>query len=93
MAAFLIWTGASRLIRIPALQKNDRIKAVVVLMSLLITISIAMAGPQKTGSELLFIIGPLAIIITNYLESVSEFWFKELLLWLAILIPTTVFLL
>ena len=93
MATFLIWTGASRLIRIPALQKNDRIKGVVVLMSLFITISIAMAGPQKTGGELLFIIGPLAIIITNYLESISEFWFKELLLWFALLIPTTVFLL
>jgi hypothetical protein len=93
MATFLLWTGVPRLIRIPSLQKNERIKAVVVLLSLIITISIAMAGPKKTGGELLFIIGPLAIIITNYLESISEFWFKELLLWLALLIPTTVFLL
>ncbi|MFT4669659.1 MAG: hypothetical protein ACI9HJ_001233, partial [Ulvibacter sp.] len=36
---------------------------------------------------------PLVIIITNYIEIKKEFWFKEMLLWLAVLLPIIAFLL
>jgi hypothetical protein len=91
--AFLVWTGMSRFFKIASTQKKDRPNAVLLLISLLTTVFIALASPQKTGAEMLFILGPLTIISTNYVENIDEFWFKETLLWLAVLLPVIVFVL
>ena len=48
---------------------------------------IAAFAPQKNGSELLFLFAPLAVIITNYIETIEEKWFKELFLGLLVVIP------
>jgi hypothetical protein len=44
-------------------------------------------APNKNGSEFLFIFAPLAIIITNYIESIKETWFAEVFVWLLIITP------
>jgi hypothetical protein len=91
--ALLIWSGIARFGSLASLQKKDRPNAIVILVSAVVSLIIALASPEKTGAEVLFIFGPLVIIITNYIEIKKEFWFKEVLLWLVVLLPILVFLL
>ncbi len=99
LVSFIIWMGIVRLIRIPALPKKERSSAWLILISLIATIFIAIFGSIKTGAELLFPFFPLAIIAANFIEKkegagpvkLFDFWFKELLMWLLVLV--TVFLL
>jgi hypothetical protein len=91
--ALLIWSGIARFGSLASLQKKDRPNAIVILASLVVSLVIAIASPEKTGAEAFFIFGPLVIIITNYIEIKKEFWFKEVLLWLAVLLPIMVFFL
>lgn len=90
---FLIWTGLSRFFKLGPMQKKEKPNAIIMLVAVLITVIIGLASAQKTGAELFFVIGPLGIIITNYIENIEEFWFKEVLLWLALLLPIVVFVL
>jgi len=90
IVTFIIWTGIYRFSKIASLSKKEKPNALLLLFTLLITILIALISPQKNGSELLFVICPLAIIITNYIENISEFWFKEVLLWIVVLLPLVV---
>tara|TARA_R110000868_G_scaffold252763_4_gene509465 strand:+ start:1038 stop:1964 length:927 start_codon:yes stop_codon:yes gene_type:complete len=59
----------------------------VVFITVIIAFIIAILAPQKNGGEFLFLFTPLAIIITNYIESIKEKWFKELFLDILILVP------
>ena len=91
--ALLIWSGIARFSSLGSLQKKDRPNVIIILFSVVVSFIVALASPEKTGAEAIFIFGPLVIIITNYIEIKKEFWFKEILLWLAVLLPIIVFLL
>lgn len=96
---FIIWMGVVRFIRIPKLPKKEKSSAWLIMIALFPTIAVAILGNTKNGAELLLPIFPLAIIAANYFEKNEDtgpvqpfdFWFKELLLWL--LVVVTVFLL
>lgn len=88
--ALLIWTGISRVFTIGSLQKKVRPNAVVVLITVVVSVFVALASPHKTGAEILFILPPLAVVSTNYIEKISEFWFKEVIMWIIVLIPIVV---
>ena len=60
---------------------------ILVLLTLAVSIGIAILSPEKDGSELLFFFVPLAIIASNYFERKSERIFKEILLLVLILMP------
>ena len=45
---------------------------IMILITLIIGTTIMVLAPNKNGSEFLFIFAPLAIIITNYIESIKE---------------------
>lgn len=62
-----------------------------ILVVLIVAFFSVILAPEKDGSEFLFMFAPLSIIIANYIESISEKWFKEL--FLAILIVTPLVLL
>ncbi len=91
---FILWMGSMRLARIPALPKKERSNAWLIGISLVTTIFIAVLGDIKTGAELLLPLFPLAIISANYIEKNEgagpvepfDFWFKELLMWLIVII-------
>jgi hypothetical protein len=93
IAALLVWTGLSRIFSLGSLQKKERLNAITILFSVLIALLVALATPVKTSAEILYILGPLVIVITNYIEITRESWFKEVLLWLAVLLPIIVFFL
>ncbi len=59
----------------------------IVVLSSIISLLIILISPNKNGSEFIFLFAPLSIIMTNYLEVTKEVWFKEVLVWVLILIP------
>ncbi|MBG42463.1 MAG: hypothetical protein CL530_10630 [Aequorivita sp.] len=95
--AFYIWTAIYRILKISKLSLKERPNHLLLLYVSITTLFIALGAPEKTGSELLFIMAPVAIISANYIESsekekyrekdVSEFWFKEIMLWLVLILP------
>lgn len=66
---------------------NSRPTYVLVLLTLLVSLGIALLSPDKDGRELLFFFVPLAIITSNYFENKKDKIFKELLLFVIILMP------
>jgi len=93
LATFMVWTVSHRLIKLGTISKKDRPNYLLIVILLGVTVLMALASPQKTGAELLFIFAPLAIMVANFVEQTKEFWFKELLLWLLVLAPLFLFLL
>ncbi|MEZ4801596.1 MAG: DUF6427 family protein [Gelidibacter sp.] len=59
----------------------------LVVLSSIIALLIILISPNKNGSEFIFLFAPLSIIMTNYLEVTKEMWFKEVLIWVLVLIP------
>ena len=68
-------------------SKSLRPSFTLIVISSIIALMIILISPQKNGSEFIFLFAPLAIIMTNYLEVTREKWFKEVLIWVLILIP------
>lgn len=93
LLTFLVWTGSWFFFKIARMQKKERPNAALVVLAVLVCIAMVLVSPNKTGAEVFFVLSPLAIIITNYLENSKEFWFKEVLLWLTVLLPFLVFFL
>ena len=67
--------------------KKSRPSFIIIIFSVIIALMIIAISPHKNGSEFLFVFAPLSIIITNYLETISEKWFKETLLLGLIITP------
>jgi hypothetical protein len=58
---------------------------ILILIALIISLSIVIIAPNKNGSEFIFMFAPLAIITTNYIESIKETWFAEVFVWLIVI--------
>ena len=87
MVVFSIWSGVSRFSNLASLKRRDRPNVIIILFALAVSFVVAFLSPEKTGGEVIFIFGPLGIITANYLETKKDFWFKEVLLWLVVLLP------
>lgn len=59
----------------------------MILIALIISTAIIVIAPNKNGGEFIFMFAPLAIIMTNYVESIKETWFAEVFVWLLVLTP------
>lgn len=70
-------------------DKNKKLKPSLFLVawSSVIAILIAVIAPVKNGSEFIFLFAPFSIIMANYIEVVSEKWFKEVFISLLIIAP------
>lgn len=70
-------------------DKNKKLKPSFFLIawSSIIAILIAVIAPVKNGSEFIFLFAPFSIIMANYIEVVSEKWFKEVFISLLIIVP------
>ncbi|MGM5469181.1 DUF6427 family protein [Flavobacteriaceae bacterium LMO-SS05] len=76
-----------------AKSKKSRPSFILIIFAILIGLLILAISPHKNGSEFLFLFAPLSIIITNYLETISEKWFKETLLLGLVATPIIILLL
>lgn len=84
---FGLWSSFFYVKRINKKLKSFRPSYIIVLLYTIIAIATVVFSHKKNGSELLFLFAPLSIIITNYIETISDRWFKETLLIVLILIP------
>jgi len=95
--ALYIWAGVYRILKLSTIPLKERPNYLLLLYLSITALFVALAGPEKTGAEILFILAPIAIIVTNYIENfeteryvekdVAEFWFKEMMLWLVVVLP------
>ena len=87
ISSTLIWTIISYLATLSSVSKKDRPNRSLVLYVLGVSIFMAIISSEKTGGELIFILAPMAIVISVYIEKRSEIWFREILLWVFVLLP------
>jgi hypothetical protein len=95
--AFYIWTSVYRIRSLSWVSLKEKSNYLLLLYVSITSLSIALMSHEKTGAEILFILAPVSIIAANYIENfgaeryvkkdVSEFWFKEILLWLVVILP------
>lgn len=95
--AFYVWTAIYRVLKISTIPLKERPSHLLLLYVSITTLFIALGSPEKTGAEVFFVLAPVAIISANYIESfdtekysekdASEFWFKEIMLWLVVVLP------
>ena len=85
--AMVVWVSGSYLKAIQNASISQKPSMYLILMTLFVSMAIAIFSPFKNGSELLFMFAPLSVMTAKYFEREKEFWFKEVLLWLLILMP------
>ncbi|MBP1838588.1 DUF6427 family protein [Formosa algae] len=87
LVSFGIWSSVFYIRTIKSKKSDFKPAYKVVLVAALIAFSLMILSPKKEGGEFLFSFAPLAIIITNYLETIQDKWFKEIFLGLLIFVP------
>ena len=85
--SFGIWSSIFYVKLVQKKKKAFKPSFKIVFMALIIAVVLVISAPQKNGSEFLFLFAPLSIVMTNYIESIKEKWFKELFLSLLVLTP------
>jgi hypothetical protein len=80
------WASFYYLKNIKHQLKRYRPSFFIIILSALIALLIILVSPHKNGSEFIFLIAPLAIIMSNYLEIIPEKWFKESLILVLLLV-------
>ena len=70
-------------------DKNKKLKPSYFIMAWasIIAVLVAIISPLKNGSEYLFLFVPFSIIMANYIEVITERWFKEVFVGLLIITP------
>jgi len=93
LLSFGVWSLFYYIKNLKSQTKSSRPSFSLIVIAAIISIVVIIVSPTKNGSEFIFLFAPLAIIMTNYLEVISEKWFKESLLWVLILTPIITLLL
>ncbi|MBV7269178.1 DUF6427 family protein [Winogradskyella luteola] len=70
-------------------DKNKRLRPSYFLIAWasIIAVLVGIIAPVKNGSEFIFLFAPFSIIMANYIEVISERWFKEVFVTLLIITP------
>lgn len=85
--ALIIWTLFYRISKLSAIAKKAKSNYTLLIFVLVISFLTGILSSTKNGAEFFFVLASLSIITTNYIEGIKEFWFKELLLWVLVLLP------
>jgi hypothetical protein len=96
-AAFLfaltLWSSFFYVIIIQKASANAKSSLFIILLCVGVALTVAVLAPTKNGSELMFFFAPLAIVVTNYFQTMKDQWFKEMLFITIILLPVLLLLL
>lgn len=84
-----LWALFFYLKKLPEKSRAFRPAFILILIALVIGLAIVIVSPNKDGKEFMFLFAPLAIIMTNYIESIKKPWLSEIYLWLLLLTPLT----
>lgn len=82
-----IWASSAYLRRLNAKTKIEKPNFTIVFYMLIVALVVALIAYPKTGAEFLFVIVPITIIMTNYIENIEEKWFKEVLFAVLLIVP------
>jgi len=93
LLSFGLWALFYYIKNIRSQMKSYRPSFKLIIITAILGLVIIAVGPSKDGREFIFLFAPLSIIMTNYLEVISENWFKETLLWIIILAPIGILML
>ncbi|WP_411893943.1 DUF6427 family protein [Winogradskyella sp. A2] len=80
-----VWTLVFFFRSLPEKNKKMRPSFFIVAWASIIAILIAIISPLKNGSEFIFFLSPFSIILGNYIEAISEHWFKEIFVGILII--------
>lgn len=87
LLALALWSSFFYMGTIKNTSSNLKASLIIVFFAAMLALTVAVLAPIKNSSELLFFLGPLAIIVTNYFQVLEDKWFKEILLAVIILLP------
>ena len=87
LISFGIWSSFFYLQTIKSKMKVLKPGFKIVLTAFLVALGLVVISPYKEGNEFLFLFAPLSVIITNYVETIKEKWFKEVFLAAFIVVP------
>ncbi len=85
--SLLVWALFYYFRMIPDKNKKLKPSYFLIAWASVIAVLIALIAPIKNGSEFLFLLAPFSIVMANYMEMISERWFKEVFLGLLIVVP------
>ena len=81
VVSLMLWAIFPTTFKIIAVNNEFRSSWQLLITHFFLLVLIILPWPGKNGSELLFLFFPMAIIFTNYLQMVKEWWFKEVFLY------------
>jgi len=84
LISFALWSMISCSPKIYSRANSLKQSWILMINQLLLAGVLILFAPNKDGSEFLVAFFPVAVIITNYLETIRDNWYKEGLLWLFI---------
>ena len=82
-----LWSGFFYVRSFTEKLKAAKSSHLLVILNAAVALIAILSSPQKEGGEFIFLFCPLALIMSNYLEGVSEKWFAEIFVWLLIATP------
>ncbi|MFH4969222.1 DUF6427 family protein [Gaetbulibacter sp. M240] len=87
LLSYTIWSIIFYLNAVKDKKRDVRPSFYIILFTLFVAIVILFFSPFKNGSEFLFVMAPLAIIISGYVETIRDKWFREVFVGILILMP------
>ncbi|MCF8274484.1 MAG: DUF6427 family protein [Flavobacteriaceae bacterium] len=93
LLSFGVWSSIFYVKLVQKKKKAFKPSFKIVFVAVIIAFVTVILSPQKNRSEFLFLFAPLSIIMTNYIESIKEKWFKEVFLSILILVPLVLLML
>lgn len=88
-----IWAATYYLLHIKEKSKGIKSSHYLVVYSAIMAFLLVIIAPNKNGSEFIFLVAPMAIIMTNFIEGISDKRFAEVYLWVLILTPLGILML
>jgi hypothetical protein len=87
LLSFGFWASFFYIRSIKSKKRAFRPAYKLVFLVLIVSLITVFLAPNKDGSEFLFMFAPLAIITTNYIETIQDKWFREIFLLTLIIVP------
>jgi len=90
LLSFGIWSAIFYVKKINIQLKIFKPSHKIIIASAVFALGVVILSEEKTSSEFIFLFAPIAIMITNYLETIDENWFKEAFLAVLVIIPIAI---
>lgn len=88
LAAVYVWTGLRYVAILNAISQRHKPSYALILITTFTALIVAVGfAPERDGSEFYFLLAPLSIITSRYIEKGKSKWFNELLLILFLVLP------